>query len=398
MLATAETIAPREQLQDGRRTIKQFTIGIPCEISPDENRVALVPSAVAVLVQNGQRVLVQRGAGNPAHFGDTDFAEAGAEITETADEVYKSDIVIKVAPLSDQELDLTHPRQILISAIQAVTQSKEYFKKLLFKKVNALAFELIKDNSNAYPVLRATSEIAGTTSILIAAEYLSNPELGRGSMLGGFPGINPTEVVIIGAGTVGEYAARTALGMGALVKVFDDNIYKLRALQSNLGQRVFTSIIQPEVLYKCLRTADVAIGAIHTREGRTPLIVPETLINQMKKGSVIIDVSIDQGGCFETSRPTSHSKPVFQTYGITHYCVPNIASRVPHTASYALSNVFAPILLQLGYSNSLESYLRLEPGVRQGVYTLNGILTSKFIGNLYDIPYQDIELLMAAFH
>ena len=186
--------------------------------------------------------------------------------------------------------------------------------------------------------------------------------------------------------------------MGALVKVFDDNIYKLRALQTNLGQRVFTSIIQPEVLYKCLRTADVAIGAIHTREGRTPLIVSEAIISQMKKGSVIIDVSIDQGGCFETSKPTSHSKPVFQTYGITHYCVPNIASRVPHTASYALSNVFAPILLQLGYSGSLESYVRQEPGVRQGVYILNGILTSKFIGNLYDIPYQDIELLMAAFH
>jgi alanine dehydrogenase len=233
---------------------------------------------------------------------------------------------------------------------------------------------------------------------LIAAEYLSNPELGRGSMLGGFPGINPTEVIIIGAGTVGEYAARTALGMGALVKVFDDNIYKLRALQSNLGQRVFTSIIQPEVLNKSLRTADVAIGAIHTREGRTPLIVSEAIISQMKKGSVIIDVSIDQGGCFETSKPTSHSKPVFQNYGITHYCVPNIASRVPHTASYALSNVFAPILLQLGYSGTLESYVRQEPGVRQGVYILNGILTSKFIGNLYDIPYQDIELLMAAFH
>lgn len=397
-MATAETIAPREQLKAGLRTIKQFSLGIPCEISPDENRIALVPSAVAVLVQNGHRVVVQRSAGNLAHFSDTEFADAGAEIVETADEVFKADIVIKVAPLSDHELELTHPRQILVSAIQAVTQSKEYFRKLIQKKINALAFELIKDNSNAYPVLRATSEIAGTTSVLIAAEYLSNPELGRGSMLGGFPGINPTEVIIIGAGTVGEYAARTALGMGALVKVFDDNIYKLRALQTNLGQRVFTSIIQPEVLYKCLRTADVAIGAIHTREGRTPLIVSEAIISQMKKGSVIIDVSIDQGGCFETSKPTSHSKPVFQTYGITHYCVPNIASRVPHTASYALSNVFAPILLQLGYSGSLESYVRQEPGVRQGVYILNGILTSKFIGNLYDIPYQDIELLMAAFH
>lgn len=397
-MATAETIAPREQLKAGLRTIKQFSLGIPCELSPDENRIALVPSAVAVLVQNGHRVVVQRSAGNLAHFSDTEFADAGAEIVETADEAFKADIVIKVAPLSDHELELTHPRQILVSAIQAVTQSKEYFRKLIQKKINALAFELIKDNSNAYPVLRATSEIAGTTSVLIAAEYLSNPELGRGSMLGGFPGINPTEVIIIGAGTVGEYAARTALGMGALVKVFDDNIYKLRALQTNLGQRVFTSIIQPEVLYKCLRTADVAIGAIHTREGRTPLIVSEAIISQMKKGSVIIDVSIDQGGCFETSKPTSHSKPVFQAYGITHYCVPNIASRVPHTASYALSNVFAPILLQLGYSGSLESYVRQEPGVRQGVYILNGILTSKFIGNLYDIPYQDIELLMAAFH
>ncbi len=397
-MAASETLFPQEQLQSTLRTLKQFSIGLPTEISPDENRIALVPSAVSLLVQNGHRIIVQRNAGIPAHFSNTDYADAGAEIVDSAEEVFKADIILKVAPLRENELEFLRPRQIIISAIQAVNQNKEYFKKLLAKKMNALAFELIKDNSNAYPVLRATSEIAGTTSILIAAEYLSHSELGRGSMLGGFPGINPSEVVILGAGTVGEYAARTALGMGALVKVFDDKIYKLRALQQNLGQRLFTSIMQPEVLYKSLRTADVAIGAMHTHEGRTPLFVSETIVSQMKKGAVIIDVSIDQGGCFETSRPTSHSNPVFQTFGVTHYCVPNIASKVPHTASYALSNVFTPILLQIGFAGGLETYLRQEPGVRQGVYILNGTLTSKFIGDFFQIPSQDIELLMAAFH
>jgi alanine dehydrogenase len=240
------------------------------------------------------------------------------------------------------------------------------------------------------------SEIAGNTSILIAAEYLSNTNNGQGAMFGGVTGVAPTEVVIIGAGTVGEFAVRAALGLGAVVKVFDNSLYRLRRLQSDLGIRVFTSILQPKVLLKHLKTADVAIGALRAPDGRTPCVVTEEMVSEMKYGSVIIDISIDQGGCFETSEVTNHTKPVFRKYGVIHYCVPNIASRVARTASYALSNVFTPVLLAMGEEGGIEHMLRRNAGVRHGVYIYNGILTNKYLGETFNIPYKDIDLLMSA--
>jgi len=264
------------------------------------------------------------------------------------------------------------------------------------KKMTTLAYELIEDNAGSFPVIKAMSEIAGTSSIFIAAEYLESSEFGKGNLFGGFPGITPTEVVILGSGTVSEYAARAALGLGAVVKVFDNSIYKLRRLQDSLRTRIFTSIIQPKVLLKALKTADVVIGAIHSSEGRTPCIVTEYMIQQMKYGSVIIDVSIDQGGCFETSKTTTHNKPVFTKFDVTHYCVPNIASKAPHTASYALSNFFTPILVKIGEMGGLENMLKMDYSLRQGVYFLNGTLTKPYIGEYFTLPYQDIELLIAA--
>ena len=393
----AETLAPQEQLKPAARTIKRFSIGIPREISPDENRIALVPSAVQELVQNGHTVYLERGAGNNAKFTDVEFSEAGAKNCETTEEDYQAEIIVKVAPPKNQEIEFLKPRQVLFSSVQTFIQQKNYFISLLQKKITAFGFEYVKDDSNAFPVMRSMSEIAGTTSVLIAAEYLSHPVFGKGSMLGGFPGINPSEVIILGGGTVAEYAARTALGMGALVKIFDDKIYKLRNIQYQLGSRIFTSIIQPKVLLKSLQTADVVIAALYSREGRTPVIITEEMVNQMKKGSVIVDVSIDQGGCVETSRPTSHSHPIYQVNGVTHYCVPNIASKVPHTASYAISNVFSPLILKIGYTGGIEKYLTRDPGLRQGVYIFNGILTNKTIGEYFTLPFKNIELLMAAF-
>jgi alanine dehydrogenase len=255
----------------------------------------------------------------------------------------------------------------------------------------------VQDKAGTFPVIRAMSEIAGNTSMLVAAEYMSNPEYGRGKMLGGFSGISPTEVVILGAGTVGEYATRAALGMGAFVKIFDNSVYKLRRLQNNLNTRVYTSMIQPRVLMNALRSADVVIGAIHSAYGRTPVVVTEEMVQQMKSGAVIIDVSIDQGGCFETSEVTDHRNPVFKKYGVTHYCVPNIASKVPHTASYALSNFLSPILLRFGEEGGVEKVLHTDYGVRQGVYLFNGISTNKFLSDSFHLPFQDINLLMAAF-
>ncbi|NVO04348.1 MAG: alanine dehydrogenase [Bacteroidetes bacterium] len=390
-------LLPQEETLEIPRQKSSLTIGVPKEISFQENRVSLVPDAVALLVANGHHLVIQSEAGKAAFFEDKEYSEAGAQIVYSPEEVFKCDIILKVAPPSLDEIEMLKSRQTMISALHFTIQSDQYFKKLMAKKMNAIAFEYIKDKTNTFPVVRAMSEIVGNTSILIASEYLSNENYGKGIMLGGFSGITPSEVVILGAGTVGEYAARAAMGLGAFVKVFDNSIYKLRRLQNSLNARIFTSIIHPKVLLKSLKTADVVIGAIHAPEGRTPCYITEEMVSEMKFGSVLVDVSIDQGGCFETSQVTNHTNPVFKKHGVTHYCVPNIASKVAHTASYALSNFFAPILLNIGEEGGVEDILKLDHGVRNGVYLYNGILTNKYIGEYYSLPYQNIDLLMAAF-
>lgn len=395
--SNAEKLMPQEEVLEVNRDKSSLTIGIPRETSYQENRVPLVPQAVGLLVANGHKVLVESNAGKSAHFSDKEFSEVGAQIIKSNEEVFKANIVIKVAPPSIEEVDLLKSRQTIISSLHITGQSREYFEKLMAKKMTALAYGLIKDKTGTVPVVRSMSEIVGTASIFIAAQYLESDKYGKGTLFGGFPGITPTEVVILGSGTVAEYAARAALGLGAVVKVFDNSLYKLRRLQNSLNARIFTSIIQPKVLLKALKTADVAIGALHTSEGITPCVVTEDMVSQMKFGSVIIDVTIDQGGCFETSKITNHNEPVFKKYDITHYCVPNIASKVPRTASYALSNFLAPLLLKIGEAGGIENKLKTHFGVRQGVYLFNGTLTKPYIGEYFTLPYQDIELLIAAF-
>ena len=392
---TQTALMPQEEMLEVGRKKGKLYIGIPKETSFQENRVALVPDAVALLVNNGHRIVVETNAGKMANFQDHDFSEAGAQIVYSAEEVYKADIILKVAPPSPQEIDMMQQRQTLISALQLTVQPENFLKQLMAKKITAIAFDWIKDHDGIYSVIRSMGEIAGGTSILIAAEYLSNVNNGQGAILGGISGISPTEVVILGAGTVGEFATRAALGLGASVKVFDNSIYKLRRLQSDIGTRIFTSVIQPRVLAKHLKTADVVIGAIRAQNGRTPCVVTEQMVSEMKVGSVIIDVSIDQGGCFETSEVTNHSKPVFRKHGVIHYCVPNIASRVSRTASYALSTVFAPILLNIGEEGGIQNMLRKDEGVRNGVYLYNGVLTSQVLGEMFQLPYNDINLYMA---
>lgn len=389
---------PREETLEARKSPRQLVIGIPREVSLNENRIALVPDAVGLLVQQGHRVIIEESAGDAAHFPNHVYSEMGGEIVHDIRQVYTADIVLKIAPPTCSEAEMITSRQAIFSSLHHPGLTEDFFKKLASKKVTALAFELLQDKIGTFPIVRAMSEIAGNTSVLIAAEYMSDAEYGRGKMLGGFSGITPSEVIILGAGTVGEYAARAALGMGAFVKVFDNSIYKLRRLQNNLNVRVFTSILQPRILLNNLRTADVVIGAVHSTEGRTPCLVSEEMVQQMKEGAVIIDVSIDQGGCFETSYATDHANPVFRKYGVTHYCVPNIPSKVPHTASYALSNYLTPILEKIGDAGGLEQMLRSDFGVRQSVYLFNGISTNRFISDSYHLPFQDINLLMAAFH
>jgi len=394
----ANLLHPQEEMLEVGRQSSVLTIGVPREVSGQENRISLVPDGVALLCRNGHQVMVEQGAGVTAHFTDHEYSEAGARIMESSKEVFQADIVLKVAPPSPEEMEFLRPRMTLISSIQVALQCEEYFRSLLSKKVTALAFEFIRDRTKQLSIIRAMSEIAGSTSIFVAAEYLSSPEYGRGKMFGGFTGINPSEVVIIGAGTVAEFAARSAIGLGAQVKIFDNSVYRLRRIQNNLGRRVFTSILHPKVLLESMRTADVLIGALHTHEGRTPCIITEEMIRQMKEGAVAIDVSIDQGGCFETSRPTTHKSPVYKVHGVTHYAVPNIPSKVPQTASQALNNIIVPILLEMGSEGGMENLLKNDAGVRQGVYSYNGILTNPFISRLYNLPFQDIGLLMAAYH
>lgn len=392
-----EKLIPQPEMLETAVKKNKLIIGIPKELSTNESRVGIVPEAVLLLVENGHRVLVEENAGIKAHFSNEHYAEAGAEIVKSASEVYKADILIKIAPPTEAEIEMLERGKTLMSSIFLRNRNKAYFQKLSTKKVKAIAYELIQDKTGGFPVLKSMSEIIGNTAVLIAAEYLSHPTLGRGIMLGGFPGIKPTEVVIIGAGTVAENAARTALGMGAYVKIFDNSIYKLRSIQNKLGSRIFSSILQPKVLLKALKEADVVISAKHSASGLVPCFISEEMVNQMTPGAVIVDVSIDQGGCFETSRLTSHKDPVYQVNGITHYCVPNIASRVPHTASYSLSNYIVPMLLNISEMGGIDTTIKTDNTFNKGVYMFNGTLTNKNIGEMFDLPAQDLDLLMSAF-
>lgn len=396
--SVATSLLPLEKRLSMEQETCRLSIGIPRETNLLENRVSLVPDAVELLTREGHRVMVGRKAGQAAQYTDQQYSEAGAQIADDADSVFQCDVIIKVAPPSQSEIDLLKGKQVLLSTLNMAVLNESYFRQLAQKKITALAYEYIKDRDGNFGLVRAMSEIAGNTSILLAAEYLSHPEYGRGLMFGGLSGVSPTEVVILGAGTVAEFAIRAALGMGALVKVFDTSVYRLRRLQNSLGTRIFTSILQPKPLAEALRTADVAIGAIRRKAGLSPVYVTEDMVKQMKSGAIIIDVSIDQGGCFETSEVTNHKNPVYSKHGITHYCVPNIASKVPRTASRALSNIINPIILRIGEEGGVSNILRSDAGVRNGVYLFNGISTNRYISEHFHLPHKDIDLLITAFH
>jgi alanine dehydrogenase len=397
-VARQAMMQPQESMLEVKSKKNKLYIGIPKEVSFQENRIPLTPLSVALLVNNGHDVLLESNAGQAANFSDNNYSEQGAQIVYDTKRVYEADIIIKIAPPTMEEIAMMKPGQLLISALQVSTLKAECLQALLAKKVTAICFENIEDEGGTLTVVRAMSEIVGATSILIAAEYLSNIFGGKGLMLGGITGVPPTEIVILGAGTVGEYAARTAISLGAEVKVFDPSIYKLRRLQNNIGSRVFTSVVQPIVLEKAITTCDVAIGAMRADDGRSPCLVSETTVSKMKPNSVIIDVSIDQGGCFETSEVTNHTHPVFRKYDVIHYCVPNIASRVARTATYALTNIFAPILLDIGEQGGLKNVIWKKSGIRNAVYIYQGHLTNKHMGERFGIPCKDLDLLVVSNH
>ncbi|MGO1597741.1 MAG: alanine dehydrogenase [Sphingobacterium sp.] len=395
-LAQEGLLQPKEALWAKGRKKDQLTIGIPKENSYEENRVPLTPLSVGLLVENGHDVVMETGAGDASNFLDHHYSEQGALIVYDKKEVYQADIIIKIASPTLKEIEWMKNRQVLFSSQQPTLMQREVLNALMRKQITALSFEYLKDEGGHLSVVRAMSEIVGATSVLIAAEYLSNVFDGKGLMLGGVTGVPPTEMVIIGAGTVGEFAARTAIALGAQVKVFDSSVYRLRRLQSNVGSRVFTSVIQPIVLNKAVRTCDVVIGAMRAKNGRTPCLISEDTISKMKPNSVLIDVSIDQGGCFETSRVTNHEKPIFRQYDVIHYCVPNIASRVARTATYALTNIFTPILLEIGDCGGMNNMIWANQGIRSAIYLYHGNLTNKDMGDQFNIPCKDLNLIVMA--
>ena len=373
----------------------QLYIGIPKEKAFQENRVPLTPDAVDILVANGHRVLLETKAGEGAHFKDKDYSEAGAEIVYDSKKVFEAEIILKVAPPSEEEMELLKMHQILISPIHLPTLKDTFINKLMQKKVTALALEYIKDEAGTFPFVRSMSEIAGSSAIQIAGELLNSTKNGQGLLLGGISGVPPANVVVLGAGVVGEFAIRAALGLGASVKVFDNNIYKLMRLQNNVGRRLFTSAFYPDVLQKELEDADVVVGAIHSESGRTPIIVSEEIVSMMKPGAVIIDVSIDQGGVFVTSEVTSHQNPTFKKYEVIHYCVPNIASRVARTASYAMSNILSSRLLKSSELGGIDKLFFYDHTSRHGVYIYKGCLTNKHLSERFNIKHTNIDLLFA---
>lgn len=395
-LAQQALLQPQEALlETGNKNHKLF-IGIPSETSFQENRVPLTPLSVALLIEHGHEVVLESGAGAAANFLDHHYSEQGALIVHSKEEVYKADIIIKIASPTLQEVEFMKKGQVLLSSQQPSLLELELLQALMRKKVTALSYEYLRDEGDSLAVVRAMSEIVGATSVLIAAEYLSTVFDGKGLMLGGTSGVPPTEMVILGAGTVGEFAARTAIALGAQVKVFDSSLYRLRRLQNNVGSRVFTSVIQPVVLRKAVIACDVVIGAIRATNGRSPCIINEETVSRMKPNSVVIDVSIDQGGCFETSEITNHDQPVFRKHEVIHYCVPNIASRVARTATYALTNIFTPILLDIGEMGGIINLMWAKPGIRNAIYLYQGHLTNKDIGARFNMTPKDLDLLIVS--
>ena len=385
-----------EETLDIKPYSASLSIAIPKENEFQENRIALTPDAVGVLVNNGHRVLVEKTAGEGAHFSDKDYADAGAKIVPDKKQIFQSELIVKSAPVSDEELPLLSLGQTIISPIHLPVMKTHILEKMMEKKITALSFENLKDESGHNPIVRSMSEIAGSAVMLIAGQYLNSADQGKGVLLGGISGIPPTKVIIIGAGIVGEYAARTALAMVASVKVFDNNIYKLKRLQNNIGVRMWTSVLEPKILAKQLKTCDVAVGALTSTGGRTPVVVTEEMVSMMRPGSVIVDVSIDRGGCFETSEVTSHEQPVVKKYDVIHYGVPNIPSGFARTASQAISNVLMPLLLRIGDEGGLEKLVWHNLNIRNGVYLFKGALTNFHLSQRFKLKYTDLNLLIAS--
>lgn len=388
---------PREELIEKAVVRQQMSVGMPHDVLDDEKRIALTPEAVKILTDAGHEIFLETGAGQNAGFSDREYSDNGAVVVDTSTKIYGCDIVIKIAPFTQKEAAMLRGNQIVISFMNAATMGEETLAQMMRKRVTAMASERIKDSDGMFPVVESMSEISGITSVLLASEYLSTTSGGKGVMLGGVTGVTPTEVIIVGANTAGEYAARAALGLGAMVRVFDTSVHRLRDFQNRLGQRLNTSTFHPQVLQKALKSADVLIGALSNDILMPWFYVTEEMVQGMKRGSVIVDLSIDTGGCVETAEPRAIKDPIYEKHGVIHYSAWNLPSRVPKTASIALSNVFRPLMQEIADAGGITPMLKFNNGLRDGVYVYNGILTNEVLGQKFGILSKDINLLLAAF-
>ncbi len=386
-----------EKPEERTGTRVSMKIGLPRERSKDERRLAVTPGGVADLIANGHEVCIEAGAGKDARFPDHEYSDAGASVAWTAEELYKrSEIILKVAPPDDEEHELLQPDQIIISALHLGITNERYFRELMKKNITGIGFEFIKSPDNSFPIVRMMHEITGSMSIQIAAHYLENNQDGQGIMLGGISGVPPATVVILGAGIIAEYAARTALGYGAQVFVMDNDLAQLRRLENSLDRRIITAMATHQYISSALKVADVVIGAAMVEGHRAPCWVTRDMVEVMKEGSVIVDAVIDQGGCIESSHMTTHSDPVFIEAGVVHYCVPNIPSNAARTATSALNNLLVPFLLDIGDAGGIREALWTNVSLRNGTYVYKNQLTKKSLAQFFDLPYRDIEMLIAS--
>jgi alanine dehydrogenase len=396
-IAVEGTLLTKERPASLRSEHNALRIGIPREVSNEERRVALTPGGVQTLASNGHQVFIEKDAGAMAHFRDREYVDAGAEISASPADLYSAcNLIVKVGPPTVPELDLLQEKQILFSALHLGSATPDLLRRLTELSVTGIGFEFIRDSDDTFPIVQMMHEIMGSMSVQIAARYLESSGGGQGIMLGGISGVPPSNVVILGAGTIGEWAARTALGHGAQVVVLDNDLGALRSVEYFLNRRVFTAMASEQYIRESVKKADVVIGAAMTLGQRSPLLVTEDMVRNMKPGSVIVDVVIDQGGCIETSRPTTHSEPTFRIYDVTHYCVPNMPSNAARTATYALTNVLVPYLLQIGEVGNMNEALWRNVGLRNGTYAYRRFITKKSLSSMFGIPHRDIELLIAS--
>lgn len=388
----------QELMKELSKSKNQLKIGIPKEDQSIEKRLALTPEAVDMIVQAGHKIIFEEGAGLGLNYSDAKYSEAGAEITSSREQVFRSDIIFKISSPEKKDIGLMKNKATICSMLNLTELSLESIKEMMSKKINAVGYELLCDSEKCFPVRNSISEVEGAAAISVASELLSNEHGGKGVLMGGIPGVSPTEVIIIGAGVAGTIAARAALGLGACVKVFDNDVHKLREIQNTLGKTLFTSVFQPNVLINAFRTADVVIGAMRYINEPVRYIITEDVIKIMKKGSLIIDLRINQGGCFETSSQLPSGHPyVFEKYGVLHYCVPNVSSRVARTTSMALSNIFTPLIGEMGRNGGISGLTKTDIEFRSGLYMYSGKLVNTYVASHFNLPAHDIGLFLSVY-